>query len=156
MTATAVFSLELASGALTRWVGTSPIALCRHEGRVLASDGTNLLHLSGESDDGAPIPIWLSLPATDCGAPAPKRLTGLRLTGVLGDTLTVGAQSDIGTRLVGEAPPVGRDGLPGTSLARLGRGHGRIWRFALEAQDGNHVDIAAIEPECVILDRRVG
>lgn len=156
MTVTAVFSLELASGALTRWEKIAPTSLCRHGERVYASDDTGLLRLSGASDDGRPIPIRASLPATDCGIPAPKRLAGVRLTGVLGGTVMVSAQSDSASDLAGEAAPAGEDGLPGMSLARLGRGHGRSWRIDFAADDGHGLDIAAIEPVCTILDRREG
>lgn len=154
MTANAVFSLELAGGALTRWEGFFPVCLCHHGDGVMASDGTGLSRLSGDADDETPIPVRISLPATDCDAPGPKRLTGLRLTGVLSGPVMVEARSDTGSRLSGEAAPAGRDGLVGQTLARLGRGHGRFWRIDLTAGDGAPLDIAAIELVYTSLDRR--
>ena len=123
---------------------------------MLTSDGTHLLCLSGDTDDGAPIPVRFTLPATDCGEAASKRLRGVRLTGVLGGPVTLAARSDADIQLLGKAAPVGRDGLPGSSLARLGRGYGRFWRFMVSTEDGEPLDIAAIEPVFVVLDRRVG
>jgi hypothetical protein len=151
---TTVFSLELASAALTRWEGLAPKCLCRHRGGVMASDGSELHRLVGPTDNGAAIPIRFSLPATDCGEPAPKRLRAVRLTGVLGGSVAVSAHSDTGSSLEGQAPAAGQDGLPGLSQARLGRGHGRTWRLDLAAEDGAPLDIGAIEPVSTPLDRR--
>jgi hypothetical protein len=154
--APAVYSLELAGGALTRWQGLSPMALCHHDGTVVASDGSRLLRLSGATDAGVAIPVRFSLPATDGGMPGPTRLRAVRLSGVLGGNLAVEVESDTGSRLEGQAGPVGRDGLPGVSVARLGRGHGRSWRLDLIGEDGGDLDIGAIEIECTALDRREG
>lgn len=154
--AVAVFSLELASGALTRWQGPAPTSLCRHDGTVLASDGQALYRLSGDTDDDAPIAVRVSLPASDGGLAGPKRLRAVRLEGVVTGRITVAAQGDSGVCLEGTAGPVGRDGLPSLAVARLGRGHGRIWRLDLTAEDGADLDIAAIGVEQVPLGRRGG
>ena len=52
--ATAGFSLELESGALTRCQGLSLTCLCRNAGTLVASDGTKLYRLGGETDEGPP------------------------------------------------------------------------------------------------------
>ena len=154
--AVAVFSLELASGALTRWQGEAPTSLCHHDGTVIASDGQALYRLAGDSDDGAPLAVRVCLPASDGGLAGPKRLRTVRLEGVIPNRIMVSAQSDGGVCLEGTAGPAGQDGLPGLAVAHLGRGHGRMWRLDICAEDGSGLDIAAIGVEQVVLDRRDG
>jgi hypothetical protein len=154
--AVAVFSLELASGALTRWQGVAPTCLCRHDGAVIASDGQALYRLAGDSDDGAPLAVRVRLPASDGGLPGPKRLRTVRLEGVIPNRVMVSAQSDGGVHLEGTAGPAGQDGLPSLAVAHLGRGQGRMWRLDICAEDGSGLDIAAIGVEQVALDRRDG
>lgn len=148
------FSLELESGALTCLSGPSVVAACRHGGRTVVSGGERLYAVGGDADDGAAIPWRLALPATDCGAPGPKRLLGLVLSGVLGGAVAVEATSETGSVLDGAAGPVGAAGLPGRSLARLGRGHGDTWRVVLSAADGAAVDCGGITLLALPLGRR--
>lgn len=152
--ASAVFSLELESAALTRWQGPALTSLCAHDAGLVASDGAHVYRLSGTTDDGAPIPVDLLLPATDGGIPGPKRLRAIRLSGVVGGPLAVTAASESRVGLEGRLRPVGQDGLPGQTTARLGRGHGRSWVLAFSAQDAQPLEIAAIEAEFLPLDRR--
>lgn len=152
--AVAGFSMELASGALTRCQGLALTTLCRHADAVIASDGARLYRLSGETDDGATIPIRLSLPATDCGKDGAKRLRTVRLEGCLGGQVTVTAVSETGARQQGEAGPAGEPHLPGSALARLGRGSGRFWRLEVTGEDGAALDIGALVVGYASLDRR--
>jgi len=154
--ATTGFSLELASGALTRCQGLSLTCLCRHRGTVVASDGNALYRLGGDTDDGATIPVTVILPATDGGTPGPKRLRAVRLEGSLGGRVVVGAQSDAGASLTGAAGPCGREGCPGRGHALMGGGYGRFWQLTLGADDGAPLDLGAIEAVFADLDRREG
>jgi len=154
--AVAVFSLELVSGALTLWQGMAPTSLCHHDGAVIASDGKALYRLAGDSDDGTPLTVRVSLPASDGGLAGPKRLRRVRLEGVVPNRVAVSVQSDTGVCLEGTARPAGQDGLPGLAVAHLGRGLGRMWRLDICAEDGAGLDIAAIGVEQVALDRRDG
>ncbi len=148
------FSMELASGALTRLQGMPFADVCRHGEAILAGDGQSLWRVGGDSDNGAPIAVRLGLPATDCGQPGPKRLRAVRLVGRLGGEVAVSAESDSGVRLEGAAGPAGESGLPGSAMAGLGRGYGRFWRIDLAAGDGAALDIGAIEAVFTVLDRR--
>lgn len=150
------FSLELASGALTRCQGLSLICLCRHAGTVVASDGDALYQLGGETDDGAPIPITLILPATDGGDPGPKRLRAVRLEGHLGGRVAVRAASDAGKPLRGVAGPCGQGACPGRAHALMGGGYGRYWQLELCGEDGEALDLGALEAIFAPLDRREG
>jgi hypothetical protein len=154
--AVAVFSLELVSGALTRWQGMAPTSLCHHDGAVIASDGKALYRLAGDSDDGTPLAVRVSLPASEGGLAGPMRLRGVRREGVVPNRVAVSAQSDTGVCLERTAGPAGQDGLPGLAVAHLGRGQGRMWRLDICAEDGAGLDIAAIGVEQVALDRRDG
>ena len=148
------FSMELESGALTMISGMAAMAVCRHEGAVLVSDGRRLFRVGGPDDDGAPIAARVGLPASDCGEASPKRLITVGLEGVAGDGMTVTAASDSGARLAGVAGPAGDAAMPGRAEARMGRGHGRVWQVALAAQHGEAFDLRAIVLETVSLDRR--
>jgi hypothetical protein len=151
------FSMELSSGALTRVADMPVIMACRHGGAIVVSDGARLYRVGGDSDDGAPIAIRLALPATDCGDPGPKRLTGVHLEGVLGGRVGVLATSEAGSSLEGVTAGTGGTGdtgLPGRVTARLGRGYGRTWRIALACDDGADFDVGAILLAALPLDRR--
>jgi hypothetical protein len=154
--ATAGFSLELESGALTRCQGLSITCLCRHAGTLVASDGTKLYRLGGETDDGTAIPVLVTLPATDGGEPGPKRLRAVRLEGHLGGRVGVTSVSDSGSRLSGATGPCGGEGCPGRGHAPMGGGHGRFWRLELTGDDGAPLDLGAIEAVFANLDRRLG
>ena len=134
--AVAVFSLELASGALTRWQGVAPTSLCHHDGTVVASDGQALYRLAGDSDDGAPLAVCMRLPASDGGLPGPKRLRTVRLEGMVPNRVTVSAQSDTGLCLEGTAGSTGqgRCGLDAGGLSAR-----QAWGFftATGDQQGN-------------------
>lgn len=148
------FSLELESGALTCLAGPAVVAACRHGGRTVVSDGTRLYRLGGDDDDGGAIPWRLALPATDCGAPGPKRLIRVDLEGTLGGEVAVSAASEAGSALEAVAGPVGEPGVPGRAVARLGRGYGAAWRVALAGADGRGLDLGAIVLAVLSLDRR--
>lgn len=152
----ATLSLELASGALTRWQGFTPTELRAHAGGLVAADGQALYRLGGDNDNGVPIAARIVLPATDGGLTGRKRLGAVRLEGVLEGQVAVATGSDIGQRREGQAGPAGRDDLPGVALARLGRGLGRAWQVELAATDGATLDIAAIDLDFTVLDRRDG
>lgn len=154
--ATAGFSLELESGALTRCQGLSLACLCRHDGTVVASDGQQLYRMGGETDDGAAIPFAVTLPATDGGDAGPKRLRAVRLDGCLGGTVTVTAASDSGAHRSGAAGPCGRPGASGRGNALMGGGYGHSWRLGLTGDDGAGLDLGAIEAVFATLDRREG
>jgi len=148
------FSLELASGALTRMADVPVVAACRHGDAVFVSDGSRLCRVGGATDDGAPIGVSVTLPATDCGAPGPKRLVGVAVEGVCAGWLDVTADSDAGAHLAGEAGPAGAADTSGSALARLRRGYGRTWRVTLGATDGEALDLGAVVLTTVPLDRR--
>jgi len=148
------FSMELDSGALTRIADMPVRAACRHGGAVVASDGARLWRVGGTDDDGAPIAARVVLPATDCGDAAPKRLVGVALEGVVEGGMGVVAAGDSGACLEGAAGPAGAAGAPGRSVARLGRGHGRVWQATLAGLDGAAFELGAIALEILPLDRR--
>lgn len=154
--ATTGFSLELASGALTRCQGLSLTCLRRHHGTVVASDGAKLYRLGGETDNGSPIPFRVALPATDGGQPSPKRLRAVRLEGHLGGRVAVTALAEAGRPFAGVAGPCGRDGCPGRGHALMGGGYGRFWQLELTGDDGAALDLGAIEAVFADLDRREG
>ena len=69
------FSLELASGAATALSGLPVACACLHGGRVVFSDGVALYRVGGDSDDGAAIPVGLTLAPMVCPGPAPGSRT---------------------------------------------------------------------------------
>ena len=145
-------SLELASGATTAVSGLPVACACLHGGRVVFSDGVALYRVGGDSDDGAAIPVRLTLPPVLC--PGPARLAGLALDGLANGRLEIAAVSDDGAEACGELGPAGRDGLPGRAACRLGRGYGQSWSISLRADDGALLAVAALEARFVDLDRR--
>jgi len=145
-------SLELASGATTAVSGLPVACACRHGGRVVFSDGVALFRIGGDSDDGATIPVRLTLPPVIC--PGPARLSGLAVDGLADGRLAITAVSDAGTEACCELGPAGRDGLPGRAGCRLGRSYGRSWSISLQADDGAALAIAALEARFTDLDRR--
>ena len=149
------FSLELESGAITALADLPAATVCRHGDAVYFSDGTRLCRIGGQDDHGAPIAARLTLPATDCGQPGPKRLLGVVLEGRLDGDTTVAAASDEGTPLCGLAAPAGSDGLAGRTVARLGRGRGSLWQADLETSAPGAWDIGAITLVALPLDRRL-
>lgn len=149
------FSLELESGALTALSGLPAVTVCRHGEAVLFSDGTQLFQVGGDTDDGTPIAARLTLPATDCGEPGPKRLHGLIVEGRLDSEAEITATSPEGGALHGTAPAVGAVGQSGRSVARLGRGYGSHWQVGLETTATGTFDIGAITLVVLPLDRRL-
>ncbi len=145
-------SLELASGAATALRGLPVVCACRHGGRVVFSDGVGLFRIGGDSDDGAAIPVRLTLPPVIC--PGPARLAGLALDGLADGRVEINAVSDAGAEAWGELGPAGRDGLPGRAGCRLGRSYGRSWSISLQADDGAALDVNALEARFTDLDRR--
>ena len=145
-------SMELASGAVTAMSGLPADGVCLHGGRALLSDGVALYRVGGDSDDGAPIPVRLTLAPIAAGGPA--RLAAVALEGVVGGRAAILAASETGEEVSGESGSAGSGGLPGRAVCRLGRGHGRVWSVSLDADDGAALDIAAVEPCFVLLDRR--
>lgn len=145
-------SLELASGATTAVNGLPVACVCLHGGRVVLSDGLALYRIGGDSDDGAAIPVRLTLPPVLCSGPA--RLAGLAVDGLADGRLEITAVSDAGTEACCELGPAGRDGLPGRATCRLSRGYGHVWSISLQADDGAALDIAAVEARFTDLDRR--
>lgn len=145
-------SLELASGATTAVSGLPVACAGLHGGRIVFSDGVALYRIGGHSDDGAAIPVRLTLAPMVC--PGPARLAGLAVDGVVDGRLEITAASDAGAEACGELGPAGRDGLPGRATCRLGRGYGRSWSISLQADDGAVLDVAALEARFIDLDRR--
>lgn len=145
-------SLELASGAATAVCGLPVACACLHGGRVVFSDGVALYRVGGDSDDGAAIPVRLTLAPMVC--PGPARLAGLAVNGLADGRAAITAVSDAGTQSWGELGPAGRDGLPGLAACRLGRQYGHVWSVSLQADDGAALDVAALEARFTDLDRR--
>lgn len=146
------FSLELASGAATALSGLPVACACLHGGRVVFSDGVGLFRIGGDSDDGAAIPVRLTLPPVSC--PGPARLAGLAVDGLADGRLEISAVSDAGAEACCELGPAGRDGLPGRAVGRLGRGYGQSWSISLRADDGAALAMAVLEARFIDLDRR--
>ena len=145
-------SLELASGATTAVSGLPVACACLHGGRVVFSDGVALYRIGGDSDQGAAIPVRLTLPPVIC--PGPARLAGLALDGLADGRLAITAVSDAGTQSWGALGPAGRDGLPGRAACRLGRQYGYVWTISLRADDSAALDVVALEARFTDLDRR--
>ncbi|MHC1791446.1 hypothetical protein [Solidesulfovibrio sp.] len=145
-------SLELESGARTTLAGVPAAAVCRHGGRVLGSDGVSLFVIGGDSDDGAPIALRCTLAPVAVGGLS--RLLGLALEGVVAGRVEVAARSETGCELDGAAGPGSESGLPGRTMARLGRGGGHSWDISLAGDDGAALDITALELRVMPLDRR--
>ncbi|UJX42630.1 hypothetical protein K9F62_08155 [Desulfovibrio sp. JY] len=149
------FSLELDSGAITSLAGLPVVAACRHGEAVVFSDGKRLCRIGGDTDDGAPIAARLTLPATDCGQPGPKRLLGLVLEGRIDGETVVSAASSDGSKLEGVAGPAGSGGLPGRTVARLGRGRGEHWQAEIASRARGAFDLGAVTLVALPLDRRL-
>ena len=145
-------SLELASGATTAVSGLPVACACLHAGRVVFSDGVALYRIGGDSDQGAAIPVRLTL--APMVGPGPARLAGLALDGLADGRLATTAVSDVGAEACCELGPAGRDGLPGRAACRFGRGYGHSWSVSLQADDGALLAIAALEARFLDLDRR--
>ena len=145
-------SLELASGAATALSGLPVACACLHGGRVVFSDGVALFRIGGDSDDGAAIPVRLTL--APMVGPGPARLAGLALDGLANGRVEITAVSDAGAEACCELGPAGRDGLPGRAGSRLGRQYGHVWSISLQTDDGALLAIAALEARFVDLDRR--
>lgn len=148
------FSMELESGALTRLEGPEVGTACLFGEAVYLANDTGLFKVGGDTDDGVAIAVRMRLPATDMGLPGPKRLPAVALEGLVGGRVEVAAVSESGSCIEGETVAGDDTGLPGRTVVRLDRGHGRFWQVALELAEGGAFDVGALVLMPLDLDRR--